>query len=144
MKTMAPSIALRWLTWRMRKSCGSPGNPLHTASFSAEYWDRVFEHSWRNMAGRTPIPTFCAKEVKFRAFLDYALTLGADFIATGHYAQTCRVRDNTWLVKGADPPKNKVISCMRFQTALNRTLFRLGRASNGSPPDRPPHRPGDP
>ena len=61
---------------------------LHTVNFSAEYWDRVFavflaEYS----AGRTPNPDIlCNREIKFRAFLDYARTLGADRIATGHYA----------------------------------------------------------
>lgn len=105
------------------------GIRLHTASFSAEYWDRVFEHFLAEYAaGRTPNPDIlCNKEVKFRAFLDYALTLGADFIATGHYAQTCRVRDNTWLVKGADPAKEQSYFLHAVSgTALNRTLFPIG------------------
>ena len=69
--------------------CDSIGIPLHTASFAAEYWDRVFEHFLEEyQAGRTPNPDIlCNKEIKFRAFLDYALTLGADYIATGHYAR---------------------------------------------------------
>ena len=63
------------------------GITLHTASFAAEYWDRVFEHFLSEYkAGRTPNPDIlCNKEVKFRAFLDYAITLGADYIAPGHY-----------------------------------------------------------
>jgi tRNA-specific 2-thiouridylase len=63
--------------------------PLHTANFAAEYWDRVFEHFLAEYrAGRTPNPDIlCNKEIKFRAFLDYAMVLGADFIATGHYVR---------------------------------------------------------
>ena len=65
------------------------GIPLHGANFAAEYWDNVFEHFLEEYrAGRTPNPDIlCNREIKFRAFLDYALTLGADAIATGHYAR---------------------------------------------------------
>jgi tRNA-specific 2-thiouridylase len=65
------------------------GIKLHTANFAMEYWDRVFEHFLAEYAaGRTPNPDIlCNKEIKFRAFLDHAMTLGADFIATGHYAR---------------------------------------------------------
>ncbi len=88
------------------------GIPLHTASFAAEYWDRVFEHFLSEYsAGRTPNPDIlCNKEVKFRAFLDYAVTLGADFIATGHYT---RQRpdpdrpDRALLLKGLDGNKDQ-------------------------------------
>lgn len=105
------------------------GITLHTASFSAEYWDRVFEHFLAEYAaGRTPNPDIlCNKEVKFRAFLDYALTLGADYIATGHYAQTCRIQGQTWLVKGADPAKEQSYFLHAVQgSALNHTLFPIG------------------
>src|SRR5690606_21364810 len=63
-----------------RAVCERLGIPLHTASFAAEYWDRVFEHFLTEYkAGRTPNPDIlCNKEIKFRAFLDYALSLGAD------------------------------------------------------------------
>ena len=61
---------------------------LHTINFSAEYWDRVFQVFLAEYsAGRTPNPDIlCNREIKFRAFLDYAWTLGVDRIATGHYA----------------------------------------------------------
>lgn len=110
------------------------GIKLHTANFAAEYWDRVFEHFISEYsAGRTPNPDIlCNKEVKFRAFLDYALTLGADFIATGHYAQrgeavTIEGHAVAPLLKGLD--KNKDQSY--FLHAVNgrqiaRTLFPLG------------------
>ena len=69
--------------------CDKIGIKLHTANFAMEYWDRVFEHFLAEyQAGRTPNPDIlCNKEIKFKAFLDYALTLGADFIATGHYTR---------------------------------------------------------
>ena len=65
------------------------GITLHGPTFAAEYWDGVFEHFLAEYrAGRTPNPDIlCNREIKFRAFLDYALELGADCIATGHYAR---------------------------------------------------------
>ena len=66
------------------------GIRLHSANFAAEYWDGVFDHFLSEYrAGRTPNPDIlCNREIKFHAFLDYATQLGADLIATGHYAQT--------------------------------------------------------
>lgn len=65
------------------------GIKLHTVNFSAEYWDRVFEYFLAEYRmGRTPNPdVLCNREIKFKAFLDYALKLGAGHIATGHYAR---------------------------------------------------------
>ncbi|RMF13320.1 MAG: tRNA 2-thiouridine(34) synthase MnmA [Gammaproteobacteria bacterium] len=103
--------------------------PLHTASFSAEYWDRVFEHFLAEYkAGRTPNPDIlCNKEIKFKAFLDYALTLGADYIATGHYAQRLGSGEATWLIKGADPGKEQTYFLHAVPArALARTLFPVG------------------
>lgn len=69
--------------------CDKIGIKLHTANFAMEYWDRVFEHFLAEyQAGRTPNPDIlCNKEIKFKAFLEFALTLGADYIATGHYTR---------------------------------------------------------
>jgi tRNA-specific 2-thiouridylase len=63
--------------------------PLHKANFAAEYWDNVFEHFLEEYkAGRTPNPDIlCNREIKFKAFLEYALELGAQYIATGHYVR---------------------------------------------------------
>lgn len=80
-----------------QKVCERIGITLHAANFAAEYWDRVFEHFLHEyQAGRTPNPDIlCNKEIKFKAFLDYATHLGADFIATGHYARTQHNGDAT-------------------------------------------------
>ena len=74
--------------------CETLGIELRTVNFSTEYWDRVFSHFLAEYeAGRTPNPdVLCNKEIKFRAFLDFAMSLGADYIATGHYARLARDR----------------------------------------------------
>ena len=89
--------------------CDRIGIPLHTANFAAEYWDNVFEHFLAEyQAGRTPNPDIlCNREIKFKAFLDYALMLGADLIATGHYVRR-RDRDGrSELLKGLDGNKDQ-------------------------------------
>ncbi|WP_165854976.1 tRNA 2-thiouridine(34) synthase MnmA [Marinobacter sp. JSM 1782161] len=106
------------------------GIKLHTASFAAEYWDRVFEHFLSEYrAGRTPNPDIlCNKEVKFRAFLDYAVTLGADYIATGHYARR-RVTDDgrAQLIKGLDDNKDQSYFLHAVSgERIARTLFPVG------------------
>jgi len=105
------------------------GIKLHTASFSAEYWDRVFEHFLDEYrAGRTPNPDIlCNKEIKFKAFLDYAQQLGGDFIATGHYAQRCRIGNDIALMKGADPSKEQSYFLHAVPgDAVAKTLFPVG------------------
>ena len=85
------------------------GIKLHTANFAAEYWDNVFEHFLEEYkAGRTPNPDIlCNREIKFKAFLDYALLLGADYIATGHYVRRSVGGDNAQLLKGLDDNKDQ-------------------------------------
>ena len=86
------------------------GIPLHQANFSAEYWDRVFEYFLAEyQAGRTPNPDIlCNKEIKFKAFLEYAKQfLGADGIATGHYAQTGFSDQQVHLCKSLDAQKDQ-------------------------------------
>ncbi|MFC3151690.1 tRNA 2-thiouridine(34) synthase MnmA [Litoribrevibacter euphylliae] len=85
------------------------GIKLHKANFASEYWDRVFEHFLEEYkAGRTPNPDIlCNKEIKFRAFLDYAVHLGADFIATGHYCRRQEIDGQYCLVKGIDNNKDQ-------------------------------------
>ena len=85
------------------------GIKLHKANFASEYWDRVFEHFLEEYkAGRTPNPDIlCNKEIKFRAFLDYAVHLGADYIATGHYCRRQEIDGSACLVKGLDNNKDQ-------------------------------------
>lgn len=109
--------------------CDKLGIRLHTANFAAEYWDNVFEHFLSEyQAGRTPNPDIlCNREIKFKAFLDYATMLGADLIATGHYARTHRQQNQTWLMKGRDPGKDQsYFLCAVKQAQLERTLFPVG------------------
>ena len=105
------------------------GIRLHRISFSTEYWDRVFTYFLAEYrAGRTPNPdVMCNKEIKFHAFLDYALGLGADFIATGHYARLERSEDGVHLCKGRDPDKDQSYFLhLLDQSQLARALFPLG------------------
>ncbi len=109
--------------------CDRIGIRLHTANFAAEYWDRVFEHFLAEYrAGRTPNPDIlCNKEIKFRAFLDYAITLGADFIATGHYARVRQLDGQAQLLKGLDTNKDQSYFLHAVGGAqLARTLFPVG------------------
>jgi len=109
--------------------CDQLGIPLHTVNFSAEYWDRVFEHFLNEYkAGRTPNPdVLCNREIKFRAFLDHALTLGADAIATGHYVDTANNNNEYQLVKAHDNNKDQsYFLYMLNQHQLSHALFPLG------------------
>lgn len=105
------------------------GIKLHKANFAAEYWDNVFEHFLEEYkAGRTPNPDIlCNREIKFKAFLEYALSLGADKIATGHYARTAIIDGKARLLRGTDQNKDQTyflhaVSHEQFA----RTLFPVG------------------
>lgn len=89
--------------------CERLGIRLHTANFAAEYWDNVFEHFLAEyQAGRTPNPDIlCNREIKFKAFLEYAKMLGADLIATGHYVRRQDVDGQSLLLKGMDCNKDQ-------------------------------------
>jgi tRNA (5-methylaminomethyl-2-thiouridylate)-methyltransferase len=113
-----------------RAVCDRLGIPLHTINFSAEYWERVFSHFLAEYsAGRTPNPDIlCNKEIKFRAFLDHALGLGADAIATGHYARVRKSDQGDFqLLKGLDPDKDQSYFLYTLQQEqLSRALFPVG------------------
>jgi len=105
------------------------GIHLHTANFASEYWDNVFEHFLSEyQAGRTPNPDIlCNREIKFKAFLDYATSLGADYIATGHYTRKRGEGAGTQLLKGLD--SNKDQSYFLHAVAgeqIARSLFPVG------------------
>ena len=105
------------------------GVRLHAVNFAAEYWDRVFSHFLAEYrAGRTPNPDIlCNREIKFRAFLDHALTLGAARIATGHYARSDQDAAGWHLRLSADPDKDQTYFLYLLdQDQLARSLFPLG------------------
>jgi tRNA-specific 2-thiouridylase len=105
------------------------GITLHGANFAAEYWDNVFEHFLAEYkAGRTPNPDIlCNREIKFKAFLEYALLLEADFIATGHYTRVGNEDGKTTLLKGLDPNKDQSYFLHAVGHAeLEKTLFPVG------------------
>ncbi|MCG2586705.1 tRNA 2-thiouridine(34) synthase MnmA [Massilia sp. TS11] len=105
------------------------GVDIEAVNFAAEYKDRVFAEFLREyQAGRTPNPdVLCNAEIKFKAFLDHAMKLGADLIATGHYARV-RERDGRFeLLKALDHTKDQSYFLHRLnQAQLSRTLFPLG------------------
>jgi len=105
------------------------GIEVNVVNFSAEYKERVFSEFLREYrAGRTPNPdVLCNAEIKFRAFLDHAVGLGADLIATGHYAQVREVDGLHQLLKAEDGTKDQSYFLYRLdQSQLARTLFPLG------------------
>ncbi len=104
------------------------GIPLHTMNFSAEYWERVFQYFLQEyQAGRTPNPdVLCNREIKFKAFLDHALIMGADYIATGHYARISCDNDCHLLQAEDDNKDQTYFLYMLGQHALKYSLFPLG------------------
>jgi len=109
------------------------GIELEAVNFAAEYRERVFRLFLRDYeAGRTPNPdVLCNSEIKFRAFLEYARTLGADRIATGHYARARRTADGrVELLKAADAAKDQSYFLHRLtQKQLEPVMFPLGEMS---------------
>ncbi|QKI89075.1 tRNA 2-thiouridine(34) synthase MnmA [Thiomicrorhabdus xiamenensis] len=104
--------------------------PVHVENFSKAYWDNVFEHFLSEYAaGRTPNPDIlCNKEVKFKAFLQHAMELGADYIATGHYARIARDEDGQChMLKGLDDNKDQTYFLYTLQQhQLQKSLFPVG------------------
>lgn len=109
--------------------CEKLGIKLHSANFAAEYWDNVFEHFLNEYrAGRTPNPDIlCNREIKFKAFLEYAKILGGDFIATGHYVRRQDVGGKTNLLKGLDNNKDQsYFLCAVNAEQISQCLFPVG------------------
>ena len=105
------------------------GIEIEHVNFAAEYKDRVFAEFLREyQAGRTPNPdVLCNAEIKFKAFLDHALRLGAEHIATGHYARVRQRHGRFELLKGLDPAKDQSYFLHRLnQAQLSKTLFPVG------------------
>lgn len=103
--------------------------PFYTVNFEKEYWDKVFSYFLDEYKkGRTPNPdVMCNQEIKFNAFLHYALKLDADYIAMGHYAQVEERDGYYYLLRGKDKNKDQSYFLSRIgQEALSRTLFPVG------------------
>ena len=109
--------------------CDHIGIPYYSVNFEKEYRDRLFTYFLEEYkAGRTPTPdVMCNKEIKFKAFLDHALDLGADFVATGHYAQIEVQGDQVRLLRGADPGKDQTYFLNQLnQRQLSQVVFPIG------------------
>ena len=110
----------------VRQVCEHIGIPYYAVNFSREYWDRVFSYFLREyQKGRTPNPdVLCNREIKFSAFLDFAMQLGADRMATGHFV---RSDDQGRLLKGLDPGKDQSYFLYMVHSAqLKQALFPVG------------------
>ncbi|OYW67656.1 MAG: tRNA 2-thiouridine(34) synthase MnmA, partial [Aerococcus viridans] len=106
------------------------GIPYYSINFEKEYWDKVFTYFLDEYKrDRTPNPdVMCNKEIKFKAFLDYALELGADYVATGHYAQVERDSNGkVHMLRGLDNNKDQTYFLNQLsQDQLQRVMFPLG------------------
>jgi len=112
-----------------RQVCAQLDIPLHKVNFAAEYRERVFRYFLDEYAaGRTPNPdVLCNSEIKFKVFLEYARRLGAEFIATGHYARTEKTHAGMRLMRGRDAGKDQSYFLHAVsQDALSMSLFPVG------------------
>ncbi|CAM3971943.1 tRNA 2-thiouridine(34) synthase MnmA [Alkalicoccus chagannorensis] len=109
--------------------CDQIGIPYYSVNFEQQYWDKVFTYFLDEYKkGRTPNPdVLCNKEIKFKAFLEHAFALGADYVATGHYARVRRNGGRTDMLRGVDDNKDQTYFLNALsQEQLQRVLFPLG------------------
>lgn len=109
--------------------CQQIGIPYYAVNFEQQYWDKVFRYFLDEYrAGRTPNPdVICNKEIKFKAFLEHALALGADYVATGHYAQIAYRDGHYRLLRGVDTNKDQTYFLNQLsEEQLSRVLFPIG------------------
>lgn len=117
------------------KICEQIGIPYYSINFEKEYYDRVFTYfldEYRK--GRTPNPDImCNKEIKFKAFLNFAMSLGADYIATGHYARIKREEDGSvTMLRGVDENKDQTYFLSQLsQEQIKDVLFPIGELNKG-------------
>ncbi|WP_156424329.1 tRNA 2-thiouridine(34) synthase MnmA [Bacillus sp. FJAT-27445] len=109
--------------------CNQLGIPYYAVNFERQYWDKVFTYFLDEYkAGRTPNPdVMCNKEIKFKAFLEHAVQLGADYLATGHYAQV-ELRDGEYkMLRGLDENKDQTYFLNQLtQAQLSKVMFPIG------------------
>jgi tRNA-uridine 2-sulfurtransferase len=109
--------------------CNQIGIPYYAVNFEKQYWDKVFTYFLEEYkAGRTPNPdVMCNKEIKFKAFLEHAVNLGADYLATGHYAQV-EYRDGEYkMLRGKDENKDQTYFLNQLnQEQLSKVMFPIG------------------
>lgn len=109
--------------------CNQIGIPYYAVNFEKQYWDKVFTYFLDEYKkGRTPNPdVMCNKEIKFKAFLEHAMTLGADYVATGHYAGV-DYRDGEYkMLRGIDSNKDQTYFLNQLgQDQLSKVMFPLG------------------
>lgn len=113
----------------VKRVCNKIGIPYFSVNFAQEYLDRVFKYFLEEYEkGRTPNPdVLCNREIKFGPFLEYAKSLGADYIATGHYAKVHRENGFTYLQKAKDTNKDQTYFLNQLnQEQLKNVLFPLG------------------
>lgn len=113
----------------VKRVCNKIGIPYYSVNFAHEYLDRVFKYFLEEYEkGRTPNPdVLCNREIKFGPFLEYAKSLGADYIATGHYAKVERKNGLTYLMKAKDTNKDQTYFLNQLnQEQLKNVLFPLG------------------
>ncbi len=113
----------------VRQVCNKIGIPYYSVDFADLYFDNVFKLFIEEYKkGRTPNPdVLCNKEIKFGPFLDYALTLGADYIATGHYCNVRHDGDNHYLIKAKDQNKDQTYFLNQLSSKqLEKVMFPVG------------------
>ncbi len=113
----------------VRKVCDHIGIPYYTVNFTKEYWDRVFEYFLSELRlGRTPNPdVMCNNEIKFKAFLEFAMKLDADYLATGHYARVGEKDGEKQLLRGVDDNKDQTYFLYNLgQKELEKIMFPIG------------------
>ncbi|MUK87013.1 tRNA 2-thiouridine(34) synthase MnmA [Ornithinibacillus sp. L9] len=109
--------------------CNQLDIPYYAVNFEKQYWDKVFTYFLDEYkAGRTPNPdVMCNKEIKFKAFLDHALSLGADYLATGHYAQVRENNGKYEMLRGVDDNKDQTYFLNQLsEDVLQKVMFPLG------------------
>lgn len=109
--------------------CNQIGIPYYAVNFEKQYWDKVFTYFLDEYkAGRTPNPdVMCNKEIKFKAFLEHAMNLGADYLATGHYARVVEEDGEYKMLRGLDENKDQTYFLNQLtQAQLSKVMFPIG------------------